>query len=144
MLAKAKCIVYEKYYSPYDKSQFMFPIPWDIENDTQNNYGLYKELRCRQMAKNIDTMSLYMVLTIEEWNDLRTSMEWDNVLLYDRGIEKSLDIEQGIVVAEQFFAEGNFDVSELYSVKQMARYWELRYLEMYYLLYGKHFSQPKY
>ena len=144
MLAKAKCIVYEKYYSPYDKSQFMFPIPWDIENDTQNNYGLYKELRCRQMAKNIDTMSLYMVLTIEEWNDIRTSMEWDNVLLYDRGIEKSLDIEQGIVVAEQFFAEGNFDVSELYSVKQMARYWELRYLEMYYLLYGKHFSQPKY
>ena len=89
-------------------------------------------------------MSLYMVLTIEEWNDMRTSMEWDNVLLYDRGIEKSLDIEQGIVVAEQFFAEGNFDVSELYSVKQMARYWELRYLEMYYLLYGKHFSQPKY
>ena len=59
MLAKAKCIVYEKYYSPYDKSQFMFPIPWDIENDTQNNYGLYKELRCRQMAKNICSVPLF-------------------------------------------------------------------------------------
>ena len=118
----------------------MFPIPWDIENDTQNNYSLYKELRCRQMTKNIDTMSLYMVLTIEEWNDMRTSMEWDNVLLYDRSIEQSIDMESSIIVIEHFFIEGNFDVSELYSSKQIARYWELRYLELYHSLYRKHFS----
>ncbi|MBO7209892.1 MAG: hypothetical protein J6V44_02615 [Methanobrevibacter sp.] len=140
MLATAKCIVYERYYSPYDK-KIMFPIPWDIENDVQNNYRLYKELRCRQMLENIDTMYFYMVLTIEEWNDMKTSMKWNNVLLYDRGIEKPIDIEHGIIVTEQFFTEGNFDVSELYSIKQIARYWELRYLEMYYSLYGKHLSQ---
>lgn len=76
---------------------------------------------------------------MEEWNDMRTSMEWDNVLLYDRGIEQNIDIESSIIVVEQFFIEGNFDASELYSSKQIARYWELRYLEMYYSLYGKHF-----
>ena len=143
MLVTAKCIVYERYYSPYDKNNLMFPIPWDIENDTQNNYSLYKELRCRQMTKNIDTMSLYMVLTIEEWNDMRTSMEWDNVLLYDRSIEQSIDMESSIIVIEHFFIEGNFDVSELYSSKQIARYWELRYLELYHSLYRKHFSFNK-
>ena len=89
-------------------------------------------------------MSLYMVLTIEEWNDMRTSMEWDNVLLYDRSIEQSIDMESSIIVIEHFFIEGNFDVSELYSSKQIARYWELRYLEMYYSLYGKHFHSSKY